>query len=400
VDGGKAAAGDTEDTGCGPSGAASVQHRRSAFQSALFSGPGGYYPRPGPDLPRSEGARREYYTFDTDKWINVDHWWDMEGRHAPAIQALYALWLYGHRSNDWEDIQANWNNIKNFYQSHNGKGDLLGTVSGLIGYARMAAKFQDTDAMNAAVSRLESLLNGSLQNFETQRTTGYEYYPIGRNMTEGAIYHGGMFLWLCPSIGQFIRDYVNDPVVQHHTAGKQRYPFWWLRQGPHFYHTISDEAIGLAPVYRGALYPVERWVMDSPLQDLDIYASASPECVGDVFWMEFVTQVFEAHGTVSWIDARQDRPEVTMISDGSSQIFRPGLELMGNTLYVRGEEGTIINLLTISGKVVATFRMQTQKAAFRLSSRVLRSKGILLISFRKGEEVYYSGIIRSPLLFQ
>src|SRR6185295_197081 len=84
--------------------------------------------------------------------FNFDRWWGMEGQHRPSLHTFYGLWLYAHRSGDWETIRKHWDAIKKYYLEKKNAAELYSEFGAHIAIARLARKFADAETENAAVS--------------------------------------------------------------------------------------------------------------------------------------------------------------------------------------------------------------------------------------------------------
>jgi hypothetical protein len=60
-------------------------------------------------IPPDRGARREYHSFHEPRgW---DRYWGMWGRWKPSMGSFYGLWLYAHRTRDWETLKSHYAQI-------------------------------------------------------------------------------------------------------------------------------------------------------------------------------------------------------------------------------------------------------------------------------------------------
>ena len=49
----------------------------------------------------------------------------------------------------------------------------------------------------------------------------------------------------------------------------------------------------------GMVYPIERWVKDTPPEKLALHMRSIPTGIGDSYWTEGLVQTIEAFGTVT-----------------------------------------------------------------------------------------------------
>ena len=117
-----------------------------------------------------------------------------------------------------------------------------------------------------------------------------------------------MFLDASPEILRFISDNpdTKKQAVERISAIKEVYPLWWLHQPPYFTRWTGDEGVGTPPDLFGMIYPIERWVKQTPADELAKYMRSAPTGIGDCYWMESLVQTIEACGPVQWskVDAK------------------------------------------------------------------------------------------------
>jgi len=230
---------------------------------------------------------------------------DGQQRNAPSLHVLYGLWLYGDRSGDWQAIQAYWPQVKAWYA---GEADrmppLYGQMGAHIAVARLARQFgDDPTVLRAADSLREDLRIGTDIRQVEQRIekTRFAVFSASRNRNS---FPGNcwMLLDLAPEIGRFLRDHpaLAREVLRRTDSLIDRYPWWWLHQAPYFTRWTGDEGVGTTPELMGMIYPVERWVRQTPVEQLDLYLRSVPTGIGDCYWMESLVQTIEAHGPMTW----------------------------------------------------------------------------------------------------
>src|ERR1051326_390450 len=111
-------------------------------------------------IPPDNGARRELHGFHEPRgW---DRYWSMWGAKKPTMGCFYGLWLYAHRSGDWDAIRAHYSDITQFYSHKAGQCDLYGTMGAHIAMARIARRFNDAPTVKLAVSNaVAAFLSGT-----------------------------------------------------------------------------------------------------------------------------------------------------------------------------------------------------------------------------------------------
>ncbi len=273
-------------------------------------------------LPRSAGAPRE----DHPK----ERWWYARndfGLRRPFLFTLYGTWLYGFRSGDWGALDSAWPAIRSRYLNYAGEVPqrLYGGMGAHIATARLAQRFGDTDARDAALANLRSALTTGL-DFNAVETLArgipgegwrspYGSLPdMYDSRMEGTTYRGWVFLNLTPEIGRYLAQEsttLRSAVLARHQLGKSTFPLWWLSKVSYFNRNwTGDEGSGLVPEVIGMIAPVERWVAGAPAATLARQMRGSPQGIGDCYWLEALVQAIEAHGTSVWRDVRY--PPVTL----------------------------------------------------------------------------------------
>lgn len=119
-------------------------------------------PRP---LPLDQGTRRELFSVNPGDlyWPQDPNW--------PQISHVYAIWLYGHRTGDWDSVRTVWPGVQALYRAHvqqyQGRYEPQifqnRLAAGLIGYARLAQRFgteRDVATATADLQRVLDMLAG------------------------------------------------------------------------------------------------------------------------------------------------------------------------------------------------------------------------------------------------
>jgi hypothetical protein len=223
---------------------------------------------------------------------------------CPTIHVLYGLWLYGDRTGDWETIGLYWPAIRECYMDSVDTAVLLyGQMSAHIAVARMARRFGDDRTAEIASQKLARDLSMGLDpNLveARQKNTRFRVFfePRNRSRFMGQPW---MFMDACPEICRFIHDNLKDQAISRIDLIKGIYPLWWLHQAPYFTRWTGDEGIGVTPELFGMVYPIERWVKQTPGEQLALYMRSMPTGIGDCYWLEGLVQTIEAFGTVRWV---------------------------------------------------------------------------------------------------
>ncbi|HEV8543234.1 MAG TPA: hypothetical protein VGR78_12635 [Verrucomicrobiae bacterium] len=253
-------------------------------------------------IPSDSGARRELHTFHEARgW---DRYWHMWGNKKPVAGSLYGLWLYADRAGDWEPIKAHYSQLANLYARKIDQCVLYGTMGANIAMARIARHFNDLALKNLAVSNscaaFQTGTNFDLVETATKEFWNERYQPRQRR----GVYQGWMFLDLCPEVGRYLADHVQEPVLERHREGLKMYPLFWLREVPYNSRWTGDEGLGIPTELMGMIVPVERWVANASPDTLKLYTRSAPICIGDCYWIEGLINAIEATGKTEWIEVR------------------------------------------------------------------------------------------------
>jgi hypothetical protein len=275
---------------------------RSYVAAELASGT--HTPWASSPLPYNVGNRRELHPLERAIYRPYAF-----GTSRPTVHTIYGLWLYAFRTGDWKTVQTYWSSIKNMYSNRSSQGDVYGTMGAHVAMARLADRFADTATRTAALNNLQAQLDAGVAfgTIEGRVSSKYwqEMYVAPRS---GSVYHGWMFLNLSPEIGRYLADNVNLDTATRNSAGKAKYPLWWLRQAPHSTRWTGDESVGIPTEMMGMVVPVERWVVKASAATLKGYVKSGPICIGDSYWLESLVQAIEATGITTWVDVRNAPP--------------------------------------------------------------------------------------------
>jgi hypothetical protein len=266
-----------------------------------------YAPWSGPKLPAGEGSGRE--GLGRPKGFNFDRWWGMEGQHRPHLHTFYGLWLYSHRSGDWETIRQHWPQIKQSYASHADRAEIYGELGAHLAVARLAQHFGDEEVEELAVARAEKQFAAGLDYAAVERTS-LKYFVRLKEQRHNVLRSTNfMLLNLTPEVGRYIKDQLSEPVLQKNAAIKSSFPHWWLIAPPYgsWAGNIGPdcEAKGLPREVFGMVFPVERWVAESDAATLTGFMASGPDGLGDCYWLEPLVWTIEAHAPTRWIDVRK-----------------------------------------------------------------------------------------------
>lgn len=265
-----------------------------------------YAPWAGNKLPWDEGAGRE--GFGKPKAFNFDRWWGMEGQFRPAMHTLYGLWLWAHRSGDWDGVKKHWPAIKSYYTANAAQAELYGEWGAHIAIARLARKFDNQEIEKLATEN-------AIQVFDTGKDcaaiekASLKYFNRLKEQRHNFLRSTSfMTMNISPEVGRYLADHVKDDVLNKNKATKKAFPHWWMISPPYgsWAGNIGPdcEAVGLPREVFAMVFPIERWVAGVDAKTLAGYMKSGPEGLGDCFWLEPLVWTIEAHGEIKWIDVR------------------------------------------------------------------------------------------------
>lgn len=245
---------------------------------------------------RDEGVSRQLHGMQIAEGPYVD------AKNCPTLHVLYGLWLYGDRTGDWDAIKESWPKIAAFYAANAGTNILYGQMSAHIAMARLAKRFDDAKTQTLAEESLAKDFAAGQDpatiEARVKKTRFGKFYD-----ERGAFAFAGqpwMFLDASPEVMRFVKDNIKGEAVKRIDAMEKTYPAWWLAQAPYFTRWTGDEGVGTPSEIFGMIFPVERWVKDTPSDTLAKYMRSIPTGVGDCYWLESLVQAIEANGTLKW----------------------------------------------------------------------------------------------------
>lgn len=249
-----------------------------------------------------EGAERNYHDYKLTQGRFPRDRTNISS--VPVLHVIYGLWLYGERTGDWATIQPYWDQIKTFYNTNRTTNILYGQMSGHIAMARLARQFNDTTTQSTAVAHATSELTTGLSDTTIearQRQTSYNYFYCDR-CTGFFPGQPWMYLEASPEIHRYLKDNLSTQVNARADAFTSKFPHWWMMQQPSFTRWTGDEGQGITSEPLGMILPIERWIKNSPPQELRNYMKSAPTAIGDLYWIEGLVTTIEAHGQTCWTD--------------------------------------------------------------------------------------------------
>jgi hypothetical protein len=222
---------------------------------------------------------------------------------CPTVHVLYGLWLYGHRSGQWQDIQPHWPKIrKRYLAALDDETFLLGQISAHLGAARMARRFGDDATAGRAAEALQADLQAASDPARLIRRTAETRWGVYLQPRRKPFFPGQPWLLLdaCPEV---LRWYAKanpgdaEDRIEKITA---RYPHWYLAAAGYYTRWTGDESIGTTPELMGMVLPVKRWILGESAKTLRGYMRSVPVGIGDCYWIESLVMTIEAHGRCEW----------------------------------------------------------------------------------------------------
>lgn len=258
-------------------------------------------------LSRTEGNRREYHILD--KIWGYDNYANLNFR--PVMHLLYGIWLYAFNSKDYEIIEENWDEIKEYYSGFSYRElNLPSGIGAAIAVARMAEIMNDVQMLQTAVNNINSYLSftgfiESSKNFAYNGFSGWDApYPYDTDRGRDLIFMSWIFLNISPEICRFLDDFYHQQTVQHHLNEVNKFPLWWIRSVPYWSRWTGDESVGLPSEVCGMASPIERWILKRNPNHFSLYTRSVPYCIGDSHWLEMLVDAIELYGQTNWVDVR------------------------------------------------------------------------------------------------
>jgi len=225
---------------------------------------------------------------------------------GPALEVLYDLWLYAYQTNDWNYINANWTRIRDLFNAHKNKIDTYGALGGIIGFARLAQKLNQTsyanEAANLAISAME---NNSFNNF---LNTAIARYPDARPSVPQIGERIPVFFHLTPSVGKFLYDHKRSEIASYLNFSWdldcifvsslqwcylpiQADFMWYVTKGG--IQADSGETNFNGPEIAWSVFLAQAYALKKGQSELKNYLDI-PWCVGDLYFIEKLVATIEA----------------------------------------------------------------------------------------------------------
>ncbi|HLF93284.1 MAG TPA: hypothetical protein VJB14_07475, partial [Planctomycetota bacterium] len=248
-----------------------------------------------PSLDGTKGERRERYEFV--QLQKTDH-----GRlRSPGLARLYPVWLYAHASGEWGWIEKHWPRLKGLLGSASGEWKLdgkNGLLSGLIAYARIAARLKDAEAVAAVTPRARAAMRERVE-YEASYPRGGVYF----DGASGPLRTGpARWTFLTPEIGRLCRTFagpVQDSLVARYVDFHR--PSWPLAWG--ILSTYGHENCTEMPIHAMSHFQAKAFLVETPAAEL-ARAVDVPWCRADLYHIEKLALAIRAASPPRWRDVR------------------------------------------------------------------------------------------------
>jgi hypothetical protein len=212
------------------------------------------------------------------------------------VEDLYALWAYAHYEQRWDQLLAQWPQIKEVFDQFESKPasfddddrantdaaeHLNGQIAGTLAYARIAQKAKDEEQLNRALDRLAQLVAFRVHHEQADtrfiRVSGKQAHSA--NLPR--------YLGLVPESAQMLHDFAPDALQNNARAISNQLPTW--------HHAFGERLIGgenyISPptLSRAMFIALSDGVREPPRQL--IARLDQPWCKADVYYIEKMTAV-------------------------------------------------------------------------------------------------------------
>jgi outer membrane protein assembly factor BamB len=263
-------------------------------------------------VPLEKGRRRERFDVPPHdlSWSYHPRW--------PAVSHLYAVWLYGERTGDWDAVEGLWPRAREVWKDYaarplefdakqGGHLYLNRTASGCLAYARLARRFGDADGAEAATRELGRLTKEALRVYRERAKVADEALrqragkgDIAGNAGRQLYFHLNnhksklaLFLDLSPELGAALAGAAPEETeVLRRWVGRLM-PAWYLALGERGVH-YGENFVDLPDTVHG-LFLAQALLWRAPPEDLARYADL-PWSRADLFYVEKRAIAIEAHG--------------------------------------------------------------------------------------------------------
>jgi hypothetical protein len=219
------------------------------------------------------------------------------------LARLYVFWLWADVTGDWSRIEQNWEVLQKLIHHPPNKmaEDCHNAyLAGLIAYCRMALQMHDEQAVEKGINTAQKAFRRRLE-YEFAHTRGglITQVPVLRSIF-------GRWRYLTPEIGRLCSEYalqthknLMDVYVDYHRP--TWYLAWnvetmWRNECPFAFPTMSAE-----------VFAARALILREPAEKLKRFIDI-PWCKADLFYIQKLLFIIEAHGEVVWKKYKRDLP--------------------------------------------------------------------------------------------
>jgi hypothetical protein len=267
-------------------------------------------------LPLDRGRRRELYEVPPHdlSWSYHPRW--------PLVSHLYAVWLYGDRTGDWEAIQTLWPELQKVWGRYaeqplaldlkqGGHLYLNRTVAGCLAYARLARRFGAEADVQAAIRELDRLLPLLLRSYraraaiaaqalEQQTSKGDTDHNQGRKLYFHLNNHKSklaLFLDLTPELGRALAVAAPEETTVLRRCIDRLMPAFYLAFEERSVH-YGENFVDLPDSVHG-LFLAQAFLWEAPAEWLARFTEI-PWVRADLFHIEKLVRAIDATGQRRW----------------------------------------------------------------------------------------------------
>ena len=222
-------------------------------------------------------------------------------KYKPTGTMLYALWLYGHRTGDWNELKSQWKNLQSIYVELTASPPTYELISGAIAMSRLAQVFGDEPTQQRCAAEAIKLMQAGT-NFESFRRQAHLAYSGNPNWYRGSDGIAFALFYLTPEVARYIHE---QPRLQRVVDGYVDqavaiWPLWWMAQAPVGDGGYFDEGACAGPETRMMLFNYFAWVRQKPAKDLTLLVDVPDALIGDCYYLQNLVTALEACGQSTW----------------------------------------------------------------------------------------------------
>ena len=234
---------------------------------------------------------------------------------------LYALWLYGYTTGNWNNIQSQWNNLQTIYNQIYSNYHTYELISGAIAMSRMAEQFGDEALRVQYENDAITLMNEGL-DFDTYNRNAINTQTRWVDQTEWVRGTYGIaypLFYLTPETARYISSQTTlrnsieqylyqEPISQLSTRQASieppsvlwLWPLWWMAQAPTGDYGYFGESCASGSEQRMMLFNYFAWVRNEQPQTLRYYLDVPDALVGDLYYIQNLVTTIESYGQTCW----------------------------------------------------------------------------------------------------